>query len=147
MPALLCPVTFVVLIFSAEKKLKPCGLSFPPIFVYNYVLIKVQEDDRTILTSPSLIPCTTKHHAQYLLGQGDRGLPIFSYFLWRRERSKETSTPYQTTPYMGCLKRKVAARRRLFGLLGIAGHAMGCLSAGALIKTLTCGRDCSRLTD
>ena len=38
--------------------------------------------------------------------------------------NQETSTPYQTTPYMGCLKRKVAARRRLFGLLGIAGHAM-----------------------
>ena len=33
---------------------------------------------------------------------------LFSYFLWRRERSKETSTPYQTTPYMGCLNRRIA---------------------------------------
>ena len=30
------------------------------------------------------------------------------YFLWRKERSKETSTPYQTTPYMGCLNQEVA---------------------------------------
>ena len=42
---------------------------------------------------------------------------FFSYFLWRRERSKETSTPYQTTPYMGCLKRKVAETVDFSGFL------------------------------
>ena len=47
-----------------------------PITIYTilylfYVYLKVQGDDGTPLTTPPLIPRTTIHHAQYILGQGD----------------------------------------------------------------------------
>ena len=69
----------------------------------------------------------------------------YSYFLAQKEA--KTSTPYQTTPYMGCLKRKVAetvdfsgflvSRDTRWGVYRLAhkgckpGHGFYCLSAGA----------------
>ena len=60
--------------FHCGEKAKAMRLQ--PITIYTilylfYVYLKVQGDDGTPLTTPSLIPCTTIHHAQQHLGQGD----------------------------------------------------------------------------
>ena len=64
----------VVTNFHCGEKAKAMRLQ--PITIYTilylfYVYLKVQGDDGTPLTTPSLIPCTTIHHAQQHLGQGD----------------------------------------------------------------------------
>jgi len=39
---------------------------------------------------------------------GDAPRPHDPYFLWRKERSKETSTPSKASPYMGRMQLKIA---------------------------------------
>ena len=83
----------VVLIFTAVKKLKPCGIHFnfvdfchdsakyasimalaaPKVhqyFTLIFVLIKGAGADGPFSQTRSLFPCTTINHAQYILGQG-----------------------------------------------------------------------------
>ena len=51
--------------------------------------------------------------------------------------NQETSTPYQTTPYMGCLKRKVAARPSTFRAFWYRGTRDGVFIGWRMEKTLT----------
>ena len=42
-------------------------------------------------------------------------IDIVSFFLWRRERNKETSTPSKASPYMGRMQLKIAESADLQG--------------------------------
>ena len=59
---------------------------------------------------------------------GDTPRPHFSYFLWRKERSKETSTPSKASPYMGRMQHEKSQKPTTFLRFGIAGHAIYFLS-------------------
>ena len=57
------------------------------------------------------------HTARCYLALGDSPRPHFSYFLWRKERSKETSTPSKASPYMGRMQLILGpARNQSFGM-------------------------------
>ena len=57
------------------------------------------------------------HTARCYLALGDTPRPHLSYFLWRKERSKETSTPSKASPYTGRMQLILdPARNQSFGM-------------------------------